>query len=430
MASLTDYKRGITDSERGVLDKGLPPIELFPLLQPNEFTRWKEANQRLVLALLPDGRGIIAPRWVAELEKHRIGQQLAAERTSEIRENLNDFVGSLAYGAATAQGWDEYKLSNLGATYSPIALAPLPHELNKQTVVGAPANLVHGAPTYQRSLPAAKSTPTQANALPRVNAPRSDTTELQNFVALVATIKTAEEARGTAQKLSGPPKAQPQPAKAPAKSKEAPPQTGGFIKQSLDERIFDAEQDLQESRQKTARYFQEREAAGLSRKGGTKKAIDNAKEQLWILKRQKAYPNRQLLEGCKIIGVRTPSGKFKETASITSQGRDPDFIEIDGNKAELGELKSEWELQNTLRGGPGTASGGTTNVAPSSKLAGQWAAEDDVLAYARKVNGKLVISGYDVKTGLRVEGEFDPTQIGRRLFSSTEGWGSGNEWTQ
>jgi len=41
-----------------------------------------------------------------------------------------------------------------------------------------------------------------------------------------------------------------------------------------------------------------------------------------------------------------------------------------------------------------------------------------------------VISGYDVKTGLRVEGEFDPTQIGRRLFSSTEGWGSGNEWTQ
>jgi hypothetical protein len=46
------------------------------------------------------------------------------------------------------------------------------------------------------------------------------------------------------------------------------------------------------------------------------------------------------------------------------------------------------------------------------------------------VKGKVVISGYDVKSGLYVEGEFDPSQLDRGLFPSTEGWGIGNEWTQ
>jgi hypothetical protein len=73
---------------------------------------------------------------------------------------------------------------------------------------------------------------------------------------------------------------------------------------------------------------------------------------------------------------------------------------------------------------------GPTQVAPKSKLGGQWTVEDEVLDHARKVKGKVVISGYDVKTGLRVEGEFDPGQVGRDLFSSTEGRGLGNEWTQ
>jgi hypothetical protein len=106
-------------------------------------------------------------------------------------------------------------------------------------------------------------------------------------------------------------------------------------------------------------------------------------------------------------------------------------MEINGKKALLGELKSEWEIDRSIKGGPGTATGGESRLG-ASKLKGQFAVEDKILDYARKVNGKVTITGYDVKTGLRIEGEFDPGDVSRGLFSSTSGGrgGLGNEYTQ
>jgi hypothetical protein len=209
------------------------------------------------------------------------------------------------------------------------------------------------------------------------------------------------------------------------------PQVAGRLNsKSLEERIATAEEDLERAREKTSAYFKQREAAGRSRKGGPKKAIDNAKERLWILKRQQAYPDRQLLQNCQFRGVRLPNGDLKTVKTIVKKGRGPDFIEIDGNKALLGELKSEWELTKSLSGGPGTTSGGSTAIASGSKLSGQLDIEARLLSYAQRINGKLVIRGYDVKTGLRVEGEFEPSQITRALFSATSGWGIGSEWAQ
>lgn len=206
------------------------------------------------------------------------------------------------------------------------------------------------------------------------------------------------------------------------------PKKTDVAKQSLDERIAQAELDLAASRKKTSDYFEEREKAGRSRKGGPKKGIDNAKETLWLLKRQKAYPDRQILQNCEIKGVRGADGKLTSTTDIAGSGREPDFVEIDKGKGTMGELKSEWEFDKSLSGGPGTKAGGDTKIAGSSKMGGQFAAEDKVIAHARATGGKVIVSGFDLKTGLRIEVEFAPDQMGRAIFSSTAGWGIGSEY--
>ena len=200
-------------------------------------------------------------------------------------------------------------------------------------------------------------------------------------------------------------------------------------RKTIDERIADAKNDLAEARKKTTKYLEKRKAEEKSLKGGPKKGIDNAKERLWMLERQKAYPKRRILENAEIKGVMRPDGKLTPASAIAGTGREPDFIEIEGARATLGELKSETEFGKSLTSGPAT--GTTTKVAPGSKMGGQFAAEDKILAYARQVKGKVVVSGYDLKTGQQIKSmELDPDQIGRALFSSTSGFGPGNPYTQ
>lgn len=239
---------------------------------------------------------------------------------------------------------------------------------------------------------------------------------------------TAKAAKTPKQAKNPKPAAQPKPPKA-VKAPKKPKQTQQQPK-SIDEQIAQAEQDLKSSRQKTSDYFEKRAAGGRSRKGGPKKGIDNAKERVWMLKRQKAYPDRQMLKNCEVKGVQGPDGKLTPTESMAGVGREPDFIELQNGNATLGELKSEWELNKSLSGGPGTAQGGTTSVSPGSKMGGQFGAEDKVVAEARRMNGKIVITGYDVQTGQRIELALDPDKVRRGVFSSTSGWGAGNVWTQ
>jgi hypothetical protein len=219
-------------------------------------------------------------------------------------------------------------------------------------------------------------------------------------------------------------------AKAPAgKAPTGKAKRAANAKKTIDERIADAKNDLNAARKKTGKYLDERKAAGKSLKGGPKKGIDNAKERLWMLERQKAYPKRQILESAEIKGVMGPDGKLTPASAIAGTGREPDFIEIEGARATMGELKSETEFGKSLSGGP--AAGTATKVAPGSKMGGQFSAEDKILAYARQVKGKVIVSGYDLKTGQQVKSmALDPDQIGRALFSSTSGWGGGNPYTQ
>src|SRR4030095_13061748 len=152
MASLTDYEKGLTDHERGLINRGfqkLSPIE--PL--PTSIKQQMQAPAKLGLTLMPDGSGYVAPAWVAEVEKHEIGQRMAWDRELKTGQNVSGLVGGLTYSAAKAWGGDPHAASDVGALVDTALLGVYSeHPLNTQTVVNAPRNIVHGAPTYQRPL--------------------------------------------------------------------------------------------------------------------------------------------------------------------------------------------------------------------------------------------------------------------------------------
>jgi hypothetical protein len=241
-----------------------------------------------------------------------------------------------------------------------------------------------------------------------------------------------EIVRGTVDRFGATPTSKPDAPAAtstPANTQQAerPVRRGEPFNKSIAERLIDAEQALAESRERTSEYFREREAAKKSRKGGPKKGIDNAKEAAWKLRRQLAYPDRQILDGCEVTGLRRPSGEVLTMEDLGLAGREPDFIEIKGQKANLGELKSEWELDKSLRI---KKSGGgiEASVDPKSKLGGQWELEDKLLREARKEGSRVMVRGYDVRTGLRVEGEFEAQSVTHTLNSTTAGGNLGSEY--
>ena len=116
------------EQQRGVSNRGLPRIDLRDFMrtqmQGGDFIRWKDANQAPVLAMMPDGTGYAGPGWVAGMEAHRIGQEMAWDRAMRTRENLNDPIAGLAWNAARSWGWDPDAASDIGATLSPLQYAP------------------------------------------------------------------------------------------------------------------------------------------------------------------------------------------------------------------------------------------------------------------------------------------------------------------
>jgi hypothetical protein len=140
---------GLTDLQRGVLARGLPPIDIpsvaFPLLDAH-VKRDAQTDTRPVLALMPDGRGFVGPAWVAEVEKHEIAQRMLIERTIRTGENITGgLFGALGYWLGGDEG------SDVGAALDAMTVIASPHPLNEQRVVGAPTDVVHGAPTHERS---------------------------------------------------------------------------------------------------------------------------------------------------------------------------------------------------------------------------------------------------------------------------------------
>lgn len=168
---------------------------------------------------------------------------------------------------------------------------------------------------------------------------------------------------------------------------------------ALDTRLASAEQELAEARHKTIDYQQTRRAAGESLKGGAIKDVWNAKEKIWIIQRQKAYPGRQILEQAQILGVRQADGTIRATSDIAGTGRTLDFVEARGTQIVGGDLKSPNELVKSVAGGVKNPKAIEGEFRVTSKVGGQHAVEEKVLTEARKGSGKLVIRGKNVLTG-------------------------------
>jgi hypothetical protein len=187
---------------------------------------------------------------------------------------------------------------------------------------------------------------------------------------------------------------------------------------SLDQRIAAAEGRLNPARQRTLEYQEQRRAEGKSLKGGPIKVIWNTKEDIWLLKRQRAYPGRKILAQAHIVGVKSPGGNVVEAATVAGQGRTLDYVELRGSKVVGGELKSEAELKTSVRGGLK----GSTEIAGEfrGKVAAQQRVERRLQAEASKQGGKLVIKGVNVMTEKEETIEVDPADYGSEVTTYAE----------
>src|SRR6266542_6021283 len=128
-----------TDFDRGVADRGVPSIEvpLFPLLELSKrgIKSQMQADDRPVLAVLPDGSGYVGPAWKAELVRYEMDQRMAWDRELKTGQNVSGLVGGLAHGVAKAWGGDPHAASDVGALVDATLLASYSeHTLNTQTV--------------------------------------------------------------------------------------------------------------------------------------------------------------------------------------------------------------------------------------------------------------------------------------------------------
>jgi hypothetical protein len=164
-------------------------------------------------------------------------------------------------------------------------------------------------------------------------------------------------------------------------------------------KIAEAEAELNEARKATVTYKDARKASGKNLKGGPIKRIWNAKERLWILKRQQAFPDRTILEQARIVGVKTPDGKMRPVSRISKTGRTHDFAEVRGTKVVGGDLKSTEEFLTSIEGGVKKAQTMEGEFRKSSKIGGQHKVEDKVRKAAIKSGGVIVMQGKNVLTG-------------------------------
>jgi hypothetical protein len=191
-------------------NRGVPSFEvpLFPFLDAAKhgIKAQIEADDRPVLALLPNGVGYVGPAWKAEVEKHEIGQQMAWERALQTGSNLTGLVGALSYGAATAHHLDGDAFSDLGSFGDLGLQLCVPHPLNSQSVVNAPPDYhIHGAPThesYSGSNPPVGERHIQMPSAPRRGggAAYGASRTIPNLSAEIPSAKQIEKALSTASK--------------------------------------------------------------------------------------------------------------------------------------------------------------------------------------------------------------------------------------
>lgn len=180
--------------------------------------------------------------------------------------------------------------------------------------------------------------------------------------------------------------------------KHAAAMQAAAVHAKLAPQIAEVQAELQQAREATVDYQAARKAAGRSLKGGPIKGIWNAKERLWILMRQIAYPNRTILEQARIVGVKAADGTIQPVSGISSTGRTPDFVEVRGSEVVGGDLKSSKELTSSVKGGLYTDQL-EGEFRDSSKVGGQHNVEGKIIRAAQASNGTIVLEGRNVLTG-------------------------------
>jgi hypothetical protein len=186
--------------------------------------------------------------------------------------------------------------------------------------------------------------------------------------------------------------------------------------EALDKRIADTRAELMKARQRTVEYKDMRAAAGDKQKGGPSKGMWNKQEELYVLERARAYPNRTVLEQARLVGVKGTDGKVTKAADITGEeGRTLDFLEIDGSRVLGGEGKSKAEIVHSVEDlhGPGTVG----DFKATTKVGKQRAKETSIIDDANARHGLLVFTGKDVRTGDIYTIEVDPKNYTSTVIS-------------
>jgi hypothetical protein len=185
--------------------------------------------------------------------------------------------------------------------------------------------------------------------------------------------------------------------------------------ETLDNRIERVRNELAESKLRTLEYKDVRASQGKSEKGGPIKGMWNKYEELYVLERARAHPDRIIIEQPRLIGIKAPNGKIRPTTDIVEEGRTVDFLEIDGTKVLGAELKSQAEIVGSVSGlkSPGL----TGDFRSTSKVGEQRGREQIIIEEAIANGSNLVFKGKDIRTGENFTKEIGPNDYRSTVVS-------------
>ena len=328
-----------------------------------------------------------------------------------------DAVPVLARGAAGVTNLAEPPAI---ATPAPVARRP---QLPELTTRPAPPPAAHSlAEVAQRPLAVHDARGSQINApsegtLPSSPPPDSqpDTPSAGQTITPVTKPEPSPGASGTPGATAAP-KGTATPLDIPAAA--TPSGSQSIAEASLDARIAQAGAKLNPARQRTLDYQAKRAEEGKSIKGGPIKELWNTKEEIWVLKRQRAYPDRQILAQARVVGIKSAQGEVTPAAAVAGKGRTPDYVEVRGSKVVGGDLKSASETLRSVVGGlkrPAAISGTF-----GGKIGAQHGVEQRILTAASQQGAKLIIEGVDAKTEQIVRMEVDPADYSSEVTTYEE----------
>ena len=289
-----------------------------------------------------------------------------------------------------------------------------PTQLSVVPEVPRPLDVTHGEPFPSDAKTTTKTpiqVPTTASVAPTPSAAKgeSDTgVQKRPPVAPSPKAKRTPKAQATLKSPMTPKTDAPGKPQKPRRPtpKQTKAQQDAKYSDSLNKRIARIRNQLSEAKQRTVEYKEARVAEGENEKGGPSKAIWNRSEELYVLERARAHPDRVILEQVQFVGVKRADGKLSGAAHIAGKGRTLDFLEIDGGRALGGEAKSKAEIVHSVEDLHEPNMLGDFN--PKTKLGVQRGKEKTIIDEAITHGGNLVFRGKDVRTGADITLEVSP----------------------